>query len=91
MQFDLDPRLWAAVLVLLGLLSFVLARRFAQRTGAMPGGTSAAAWGLLGGLLPFVGLLLLIEATARDEDADALAPSEEVLASPTLATTVLPA
>jgi hypothetical protein len=91
MQFDLDPRLWAAVLILLGVLSFVLARRFTERTGGAPGGTSATAWGLLGALLPFVGLLFLIEATARDEDADAQAPTPEVLASPTLAANVLPA
>jgi hypothetical protein len=89
MTLHLDPRLWAAVLVELALLGYVLARRYRARTGEAPGGTSPAAWGLLCGLLPFVGLLLLIEATSRDEDAE---PTPGVAIAPPriLAATVLP-
>jgi hypothetical protein len=88
MVLDLDPRLLAAVLVELALLGYVIARQARAQTGLSPGGTAPWAWGLICGLLPIIGLLLLVEAITRP-DADESAESEQERLA-IYATTVLP-
>jgi len=84
MDLNVNLWTWAVVLILFGVFGAVSARRVRAATGRPPGGTTPIAWGLLTGLLPPVGLLLMLERIVDDQS-----PTTVDLPEP-LAATVLP-